>query len=237
MCIRDRINIENVAYCLEIAARDAQGSSGVESPSTFVPFVLEKPTLGQFNGTGRFDPIPVCGSGGGTLDFEAFSKDINFVGGGVIAGPSMAGDSQEMAGNWTFQSNAITFEATGAIKIKAYITVHQFDGPALSPSYKFSLNPTQGLAFTTNSNPNPQSLFSISPSGGSVGNLKIGDSYPADPVTIAGISIFETEPNLTFPNGECQFNLRLDETGTIENVLPADVTVGLKLTIEVCALN
>ena len=230
------INIENVAYCLEIAARDAQGSSGVDSPSTFVPFVLEKPTLGQFNGTGRFDPIPVCGSGGGTLDFEAFSKDINFVGGGVIAGPSMAGDSQEMAGNWTFQSNAITFEATGAIKIKAYVTVHQFDGPALSPSYKFSLNPTQGLAFTTNSNPNPQSLFSISPGAGSVGGLKIGDSYP-NPVTIAGISIFETEPNLTFPNGECQFNLRLDETGTIENVLPADVTVGLKLTIEVCALN
>ena len=55
------INIENVAYCLEIAARDAQGSSGVESPSTFVPFVLEKPTLGQFNGTGRFSPISVRG--------------------------------------------------------------------------------------------------------------------------------------------------------------------------------
>ena len=247
------INIENVAYCLEIAARDAQGSSGVESPSTFVPFVLEKPTLGQFNGAGRFDPIPVCGSGAAPLTLTPKPNSINnnFVGGGVISGPPAAGDGSSMAGNWRFQSSDITFESTGPVRVKAYVTVVQFSGPTIldlpdGRDFKFTLDPTQGLAFTAG-NSVLQTLFNITQSSGSVGGLRIGDSYPADPITIPGIDISQPAVNLTFPDGSCQFNLRLDESPISDAsvvggvpitgpVLPANTTVGLELTIEVCAL-
>ena len=250
------INIENVAYCLEIAARDAQGSSGVDSPSTFVSFVLEKPTLGQFNGTGRFSPISVCGSGGSPLKFELISSESDtFDGGGVIIGegPLGVGSTESMSGNWRVQSSDITFEATGPVRVKAYVTVEQFSGPKIldradGRDFKFSLDPTQGLAFTAG-NSVLQTLFNITQSSGSFGGLRIGDSYPADPVTIAGIDISQPAVNLTFPDGSCQFNLRLGESpieipdfsvvGGVPGFVPAlppNTSVGLKLTIEVCAL-
>ena len=156
-----------------------------------------------------------------------------------------------MAGNWRFQSSDITFESTGPVRVKAYVTVVQFSGPTIldlpdGRDFKFTLDPTQGLAFTAG-NSVLQTLFNITQSSGSVGGLRIGDSYPADPITIPGIDISQPAVNLTFPDGSCQFNLRLSESPISDAsvvggvpitgpVLPANTTVGLELTIEVCAL-
>ena len=213
---------KNVAYCLEIAARDAQGSSGVESPSTFVPFVLSTPVQGFFPGTGRgLAPIDVCGIGASPLTFTRRTDEIN-----PFTGEISGLDSDQLFGPWAPDGNPITFISDGPVKITAFVKVISYG--AVDPVNNFILNTgsfTQTFT-ATDADANTYDLITI-PAGEVV---EVNDLYPS--LSFQTQTLLPGAVNLSFQG---QYSLKVNETVGFQGLNPA-VRVALELTIEVCAI-
>jgi len=212
---------ENKAYCIEIAAKDAQLGSSINSPSTFVSFVLRRATQGAFSPNAPVS-VPSCPT---TTTFTRFTNESGMSpfnsqisGSGPIPGG-------EIAGQWGSPNPIIKWEGDGPVKVKARIQVVRTDGGVSPISGNFIY--TMNSAFTaTGANGNPQNLFSA-PLQGTIVNLNSFYPAPAD----------EIELDFTQGYQEIIFDgtFGLQYNGSV-GALPNDVVIALKLTIDVCAL-
>ena len=214
---------KNVAYCLEIAAKDAESNSNVTSPSTFVPFVLSTPVQGFFPHDGGRGPVPidVCGVGASFLTSTIRTNEIN-----PFTGEISGLDNDELFGSWAPDQYPITFISDGPVKITAFVEVISYG--TVHPVNDFILNTgsfTQTFT-ATDADANTYNLINI-PAGEVV---TVNDLYPS--LSFQTQTLLPGAVNLSFQG---QYSLKVRETPGFQGLHPA-VRVALKLTIQVCAV-
>ena len=206
---------ENKAYCIEIAARDADNNSPAASPSTFVSFVLRRAATGSFSGNPP-GAIPLCG-----VNTKALNRTTNDPG---MSGYNnqLTGSNNSLNGQWDFPGAApLKWQGNGPVRVKALITVVRTDGGVDPITSGFTITLNNGLT-ATDANGITRTLIATQPEG----NIALGGFYPA-PADQIELEFQQHYSEITFSGA-----FGLQSTGT----LPQDAVVALRLTIQVCAL-
>ncbi len=230
---------ENVAYCLEIAARDADNNA-VGIPSTFVGFVLRRGVTGGFN---EIDvPINKCttdlfGSQYIFTSQDSFPSSGSIVGNGGQGGndPGFGGPDggvgQSISGSWSgTPSFTASFTATGPVQMRAYIQLKSIGGTSFNPPSDFPFTLSTNLTITQPGQV-AQDLFALQ------GETIFPDEVIPAPLDLANVV------TLTSPSSPCQiggsFSLEYNPQfggGVIPQPLPVGTEVELVVVIQYCAL-